>query len=326
MFIGILNIVAAVIVSAVSAYFSVTGIRIIFSGAILGATLMGASLEFAKITATVWLYTWWNKSSRLLRYYLIFAILALILVSSIGIYGYLAKAYVGQRNPGQEIKNRIERIDQSIAREENAISQADGALEQLDVVIDRLFELDYLGYGIDKRNEQKPERVSLKETIDEAEDEISTLLDERFTLQNQFDDFSVDVGPIEYIAVLLYGEDDAESNFDNAVRVLIILLVLVFDPFAVLLMVCGNVAIDKSRGHKGNTRRKRKVNAKTKKNIKKNDNNKKAGSSTKKASPTIKVKEPTKKPEVTVDMSQYVDPNEIKNLKSKLKRPLQRRK
>ena len=68
MFIGILNIIAAVVLSAVSAYFSVTGIRIIFSGAILGATLMGASLEFAKITATVWLYTWWKKSSRLLRY------------------------------------------------------------------------------------------------------------------------------------------------------------------------------------------------------------------------------------------------------------------
>ena len=311
MFIGILNIIAAVVLSAVSAYFSVTGIRIIFSGAILGATLMGASLEFAKITATVWLYAWWRKSSRLLKYYLIFAITVLILVSSIGIYGYLAKAYVGQRNPGQEIKNRIERIDQSIAREENAIEQADGALEQLDVVIDRLFELDYLGYGIDKRNEQKPEREALKSTILEAESEISILLDKRFTLKNQFDDFSVDVGPIEYIAVLLYGEDNAESNFDNAVRVLIILLVLVFDPFAVLLMVCGNVAIDKSRGRKRSNRVKKKVTPKPKK---------------KNGSPPRKVKAPNKKPEVTVDMSQYVDPNEIKNLKSKLKRPLQRRK
>ena len=312
MFIGILNIIAAVVLSAVSAYFSVTGIRIIFSGAILGATLMGASLEFAKITATVWLYTWWKKSSRLLRYYLIFAIVILILVSSIGIYGYLARAYVGQRNPGQEIKNRIERIDQSIEREENAISQAEGAFNQLDVVIDRLFALDYLTYGITKRNEQKPERDALKDTIREAEDEISILLDERFQLKNAFDDFSIDVGPIEYIAVLLYGEDDAESNFDNAVRVLIVLLVLVFDPFAVLLMVCGNVAIDKSRGRKKRSYVRKKVIPKAKKDMVE--------------TPTIKIKKPTKKPEVTVDMSQFVDPNEIKNLKSKLKRPLQRRK
>ena len=315
MFIGILNIIAAVVLSAVSAYFSVTGIRIIFSGAILGATLMGASLEFAKITATVWLYTWWKKSSRLLRYYLIFAITALIVVSSIGIYGYLARAYVGQRNPGQEIKNRIERIDQSISREENAISQAGGALRQLDVVMDRLFELDYLGYGITKRNEQKPERDTLKNTIREAEDEISILLDKRFTLKNEFDDFSVDVGPIEYIAVLLYGEDDAESNFDNAVRVLIVLLVLVFDPFAVLLMVCGNISIDKSRGRKKRSYVRKKVVHRAKKKIKK-----------KNGPPVIKVKKPTKKPEVTVDMSQFVDPKEIKNVKSKLKRPLQRRK
>ena len=315
MFIGILNIIAAVVLSAVSAYFSVTGIRIIFSGALVGATLMGASLEFAKITATVWLYTWWKKSSRLLRYYLIFAITALIVVSSIGIYGYLARAYVGQRNPGQEIKNRIERIDQSISREENTISQAEGAFMQLDVVIDRLFELDYLGYGITKRNEQKPERDALKVTIIEAEDEISILLDERFQLKNAFDDFSVDVGPIEYIAVLLYGEDDAESNFDNAVRVLIVLLVLVFDPFAVLLMVCGNVAVDKSRDRKKRSYVRKKVVHRAKKKSKK-----------KNEPPVIKVKKPTKKPEVTVDMSQFVDPNEIKNVKSKLKRPLQRRK
>ena len=315
MFIGILNIIAAVVLSAVSAYFSVTGIRIIFSGALLGATFMGASLEFAKITATVWLYTWWKKSSRLLRYYLIFAITVLIVVSSVGIYGYLARAYVGQRNPGQEIKNRIERIDQSIEREENAISQAESGLNQLDVVIDRYFALDFLTHGITKRNEQKPERNALKDTIIEAEDEISILLDERFILKNQFDDFSIDVGPIEYIAILLYGEDDAENNFDNAVRILIVLLVLVFDPFAVLLMVCGNVSIAKSHGRKKRSYVRKKVTHRAKKK-----------SNQKNEPPIIKVKKSTKKPEVTVDMSQFVDPNEIKNLKSKLKRPLQRRK
>ena len=315
MFIGILNIIAAVVLSAVSAYFSVTGIRIIFSGALLGATFMGASLEFAKITATVWLYTWWKKSSRLLRYYLIFAITVLIVVSSVGIYGYLARAYVGQRNPGQEIKNRIERIDQSIEREENAISQAESGLNQLDVVIDRYFALDFLTHGITKRNEQKPERNALKDTIIEAEDEISILLDERFILKNQFDDFSIAVGPIEYIAILLYGEDDAENNFDNAVRILIVLLVLVFDPFAVLLMVCGNVSIAKSHGRKKRSYVRKKVTHRAKKK-----------SNQKNEPPIIKVKKSTKKPEVTVDMSQFVDPIEIKNLKSKLKRPLQRRK
>ena len=151
--------------------------------------------------------------------------------------------------------------------------------------------------------------------IREAEDEISILLDERFQLKNAFDDFSIDVGPIEYIAVLLYGEDDAESNFDNAVRVLIVLLVLVFDPFAVLLMVCGNVAVDKSRGRKKRSYVRKKVVHRAKKKSKK-----------KNEPPIIRVKKPTKKPEVTVDMSQFVDPNEIKNVKSKLKRPLQRRK
>ena len=91
-------------------------------------------------------------------------------------------------------------------------------------------------------------------------------------------------------------------------------MVLVFDPFAVLLMVCGNISIDKSRGRKKRSYVRKKVIPKAK--IKKN----------KIETPTIKINKPTKKPEVTVDMSQFVDPNEIKNVKSKLKRSLQRRK
>jgi len=244
MFIGILAILAAITLSIVSAYFSVTGIVTIFSGAAVGAALMGGTLELAKLTGTVWLYSWWKKANAFLKGYLILAVSVLIIISSIGIYGYLAKAYVGQRNPGVELENRIERIDRSIAREERVIESAQSALDQLDSALDRLIELDYLGYGLDRREEQKEERDQLKQEIIEAEEEISILLDQRFELENQLNDFSVDVGPIQYIAALLYGEDDAEQYFDNAVRAFILLLVLVFDPFAVLLMVAGNISID----------------------------------------------------------------------------------
>lgn len=346
MFIGMLNIAAAIILSAVSAYFSVTGIVTIFSGATLGAAMMGAALEFSKIGATIWLYSWWKKASRLLKYYLTFAVAVLILISSIGIYGYLAKAYIGQRNPGQELENRIERIDRSIAREERVIESAQSALDQLDAALDRLIELDYLGYGLDKREEQAEEREQLKQEIENAEDEISTLLDQRFELENQLNDFSVDVGPVQYIAILLYGEEDAESYFDNAVRVLIIMLVLVFDPFAVLMMVSGNIALDGARTSR-KRRRRRKNRGKSKTTTRKekksatNDSGKVESPSSKK-SDAVKslpmeesdkeaprqlgpenreegnetvVRNKTSDHKVVVDMSNYVDPEEIKQLK-----------
>jgi hypothetical protein len=310
-FIGILAILGAIGLSIVSAYFSITGIATIFSGAVIGVTLMAAMLEFAKLVSTVWLYAWWKKTSLLLKYYLTAAVTILILISSIGIYGYLARAYVGQRNPGQEIENRILRIDQSISREERVIESSQAALDQLDAALDRLIELDYIGYGLNQRNEQQAEREQLNQQILDAEENISDLLDQKFEFQNQLDDFSVDVGPIQYIAILLYGEDDAETYFDNAVRVFILLLVAVFDPFAVLLMVAGNIAIDNRRKkrRKPQRRKRKSVKAVASKNEVEDE-----PESEPEPEPEPEPQPAPKK--IEIDMSNFVDPAEIRKAKA----------
>lgn len=310
MFIGIFNIVAAVILSLVSAYFSVTGIQTIFAGAAIGAAIMGASLEFSKIAATVWLHSWWKKASKLLKYYLVFAVTVLIVISSIGIYGYLARAYIGQQGPVTQIETRIERIDQSVARYERDIERAQEALDLLDESIDIYFDYDQATVGLEQREKQSEDRDRLIADINEAQDRIDELEDDRFGLKTEMSNLESNVGPIKYLSALVYGEDNAEENYDKTARIFILLLVIVFDPFAVLMMVSGNIALEnvaeskkrKKPGPKPGTKKK---------------NSKKTPKTKSKELPMEAIPEESKNKQVVVDMSQYVDPNEIKEIREK---------
>lgn len=245
--IGILAIASAVLLSIISAYFSVSGITTIFSAAAISVGIMGGILELSKIAATVWLYNFWKKAAILMKFYFIVAIVILISISSIGIYGYLAKAYVGQSVATNQVETRIERYQQYIDREEKTITRAEDQLELLDRAIEQYIELNVVTRGLESREEQEEERAQLTDTIEQAEEKIaeyeSTILD----LQDEKNRLEVNVGPIRYIAAVFYGEDEAQQYYDDAVRILILLFVLVFDPFAVLLMVAGNMAMQKKK-------------------------------------------------------------------------------
>jgi len=326
MFIGLLSISSAIILSIVSAYFSVSGIVTIFSAAAISAMIMGASLEFSKIAATIWLYYWWKRATSLIKSYLVFAVVMLILVSSLGIFAFLTKAYVGQQQPASQIQNQMERIDSNIGRQQRDIERAEQALEALDESIAIYFEYDQVTRGLEEREKQQEERDALNAAITEAQNEIDNLRDKRVELQNEVEQIEINVGPIQYIAALLYGEDNAESNYDNAARLFIILLVLVFDPFAVLMMVSGNMAIDEANKEKKQNQLRQKRNQRKTKQRKE----KKTKSQSSKELPLEdKKEEPEKKNRkvVEVDMTNYVDPNEVKQAKEATDHlPLRKRK
>jgi hypothetical protein len=242
--IGILSILSAIVLSIISAVFSVTGIRTIFSGALLGVTIMGASMEFAKISATLWLYRMWTESKRLLKVYFIIAIVILIAISTIGIFGYLSKAYIGQETVVTQYDNKIERLEKSIEREQREIERAQKNITLLDDALQSYIDIDVITRALDKRDEQEEEREELRNRIEKAENNIANYEDRIYELRNEKEQFEVNVGPVKYIAILLYGESNARDFYDNAARILIIFLCIVFDPFAVLLMVAGNVSIE----------------------------------------------------------------------------------
>ena len=122
MWFGILTLLTALTIAGVAAWFSIAGLMAIFSAAALPIAVMAGTLEVGKLLTASWLYRYWESTGLALKAYLSTAVLVLMLITSMGIFGYLSKAHLDQAGVSSEAFAIVERIDGQIAREENKIS------------------------------------------------------------------------------------------------------------------------------------------------------------------------------------------------------------
>ena len=233
----------ALAISGVAAFYSIVGLMAIFSASSGSIAVMGSVLEVGKLATASWLYQNWKKIPKLLKYYLTGAVVILMFITSMGIFGYLSKSHIDAGTGTSELYVKLERLDSNIESERKSISRAEGQLEKLDFALERYIELNAVSKGLRKRDEQKPERDKLAQTIDDSQDKIDIYLDERAEIQLQIKSFEVEVGPLKYISALLFGEGDSVNYLDKAVRYVIILLIFVFDPLAVLMLIAANMSL-----------------------------------------------------------------------------------
>ena len=233
----------ALAISGVAAFYSIVGLMAIFSASALSIAVMGSVLEVGKLATASWLYQNWKKVPRFLKYYLTGAVVILMFITSMGIFGYLSKSHIDAGTGTSELYVKLERLDSNIESERKSISRAEGQLEKLDFALERYIELNAVSKGLRKRDEQKPERDALSQTVNESQDKIDIYLDERAEIQLKIKSFEVEVGPLKYISALLFGESDSVNYLDKAVRYVIILLIFVFDPLAVLMLIAANMSL-----------------------------------------------------------------------------------
>ncbi|MAG59501.1 hypothetical protein CMO96_01800 [Candidatus Woesebacteria bacterium] len=346
---AILTLVCALSISAIAAYFSIIGLATIFPGSTAAVITMGAVLEVGKIAAAVWLHRNWSRAPRLIKGYLTGAVLVLMAITSMGIFGFLSKAHIEHQHTIDKSEAIISQIDDKIARENDYINRqkelivkTEGRVEtsedksevnikreqekiaSLYESLDRSIkydreELDKLQVRLDALNKevadleagsgglfsskkkklaelkekQKPEReaianqmltinnriqaarestekqvatlrtkiedyqkseYSAEDTvtedvekynvlISEALDRIDGLEQQKFTEEEASLDIKAEVGPIKYVAALV--TDVTGSTFDTAqaVRVVIIILIFVFDPLAILLVLAAHISL-----------------------------------------------------------------------------------
>ena len=205
---------------------------------------MGGVLEVGKLVTASWLYqNWHNKNlPRTIKYYLTTSVIVLVFVTSMGIFGFLSKAHLDQVTPTTNYTSKITLIDQRILQEERVIERAEKTLLQLDKSIEVYLNKEYATRGLRERRKQEEERKELKLTIDNAMDNIDKLMLEKNTIELDQAKIEAEVGPLKYIAELIYG-DNAKDYFDEAVRWVIIVLIFVFDPLAVLLLIAANISL-----------------------------------------------------------------------------------
>ena len=246
----------ALAISAVAAFYSIVGLMAIFSASALSIAVMGSVLEVGKLATASWLYQNWKKVPRFLKYYLTGAVVILMFITSMGIFGYLSKSHIDAGTGTSELYVKLERLDSNIESERKSISRAEGQLEKLDFALERYIELNAVSKGLRKRDEQKPERDALSQTVNESQDKIDIYLDERAEIQLKIKSFEVEVGPLKYISALLFGENESVNYLDKAVRYVIILLIFVFDPLAVLMLIAANMSLKEEKNKRKRRERK----------------------------------------------------------------------
>jgi|TARA_A100001015_G_scaffold101311_1_gene112541 hypothetical protein len=242
MILAMITLLTALGISAVAAYYSIVGLMAIFSASAMSIAIMGVVLEIGKLITASWLYQNWKRVPFLLKSYLTLAVVVLMFITSMGIFGYLSKAHIDQGKGVAEIYLKVERVDNRIETERNTIARYEKQLTNLDTALNRYLDLGAVSKGLAKREEQEPERRELVRLINESQKRIDDFLTERSEYQLQINSFEVEIGPIKYISALIYG-DEALDYIDTAVRAVILTLVFVFDPLAVLLLISANMSM-----------------------------------------------------------------------------------
>jgi hypothetical protein len=238
--VSIFAMLSAISISGVAAYYSIMGLTTIFPASVLAVIIMGVVLEVGKISSAIWLHTFWNRASFLIKTYLSMAIIILIFITSLGIFGFLSKSHIEHTSSLTSNSFVIENIDSQIAREENIIKNTTQVLFQMDEAINVLIEAQRIrgpDGAIAVREAQKVERESITSQIDQSNLRIQELLDRRTELSMQQAAVEAEVGPIRYVAELVYGPNPDKTLLEEAVRWLIILIVVVFDPLAITLVL-----------------------------------------------------------------------------------------
>lgn len=239
----ILLLFSALAVSTVAAYFSIIGLTTIFPAAYAEIIGMGVVLEIAKLVTASWVYQYWTTSTKLLKTYFVSAVVILSVITSLGIFGFLSRAHIDQTATNQDYTLNMDVIEFRLDAERSKLEQARDRLAGLDDTL-------RTSRGEDKNyvnRTQREEREQLNAEMDQAVANIDALNLELLPMRQEVAQMDAELGPIKYIAELFYSTSD-KSSVDSAVRIIIMLLIFVFDPLAILLVVAANMSIKKRRG------------------------------------------------------------------------------
>ena len=236
--------VVALSLSAVAAWYAVAGLVAIFAAATVPIVIMGSLLEASKLVVASWLYRSWKEIPLLMKSYFTVALVVLMLLTSMGIFGFLSKAHLDQAIPVGDVAAKLALIDEKIQTEKDNINASRKELSQLDSQVDQTIARTEDARGAERsisiRRSQQKDRNRILNEIGAAQTKIANLNEERAPIATEVRKVEAEVGPIKYIAAVIYGDSADTDTLERAVRIVTILIVIVFDPLAVLMLVAAN--------------------------------------------------------------------------------------
>jgi hypothetical protein len=243
----------ALSLSAIAAWYAVAGLVAIFAAAALPIAIMGSLLEASKLVVASWLYRNWKTIPKLLKTYFTIALVVLMLLTSMGIFGFLSKAHLDQAVPTGDVAAKLSLIDEKIKQEKDNLNASRAELNQLDQAVNQTMSRTTEASGAERaiaiRKSQQKDRARILKEIGDSQTKIAKLNEERAPIASEVRKVEAEVGPIKYIAALIYGDNTSEDILEKAVRFVTILIVLVFDPLAVLMLIAANWNLRQQQGN-----------------------------------------------------------------------------
>ena len=232
-------------ISAVAIYYSVIGLAAIFAAAAIPVYIMGTTLEVAKLVCATWLKANWERIPVLMKLYMTTAVVVLMIITSMGIFGFLSKAHLDNNLIGGDVVDKVAIIDEKIKTQRDNIETSRKALLQMDAQVDQILGRSADEKGAERavqiRRNQAKERTRLQSEISASQSQITKLNEERAPIAKDLRKVEAEVGPIKYIAKLVYGDDPDANLLEKAVTWVIIVIVIVFDPLAVIMLLAAQM-------------------------------------------------------------------------------------
>lgn len=266
MSLAILTLFTGLAISAVAIYYSVIGLAAIFSAAVIPIMVMGAILEVSKLVAAWWLKSNWYRAPFLLKYYMLVAVVVLMLITSMGIFGFLSKAHTDQAITTGDVTSQVALYDEQINVERDNIANAKSLISQMDATVQgiiadgesreiklkdgRTYMRSAAEHALQVRRSQAKDRAQFTEIIEQSQAKILELQQKKAPVAANLREVEAKVGPIKYIAQLIYGENPDNNLLEKAVTWVIITIVFVFDPLAVLLLLASQMSFQWARQEK----------------------------------------------------------------------------
>ena len=247
MFLSLITLAVALSLSVIAAWYSIAGLAAIFAAAVVPIIIMGGILELAKVVVTLWLHEHWRQCRWLMKAYLVPAVFMLMVITSMGIFGFLSKAHSDQSLVSGDVQGKIAIYDEKIKTARENIEANRKQLKQMDEAVDQVMARSQDEKGAEKavsiRKNQSRDRVSLAKEIETNQKLIATLNDESAPIRAEVRKVEAEVGPIKYIAALIYGDNPDANLLERAVRWVIIVLVTVFDPLAIMMLLAASESL-----------------------------------------------------------------------------------
>ena len=218
--------ISALFISSMAAFFSVTGIGMLFSGSFIAVCMMASSLEVGKLVTASFLYRYWNTINWLQKSYMTIATIILIGITSMGIFGFLSNSYMGATVEFEGMTTKLQVYKDQL----NTLEEDKEFLKQeLEQSVNALPD-NYITAKRKLRNEYNP-------LIQEKSIQVGELKNKVGQLEIEMVDTGIDVGPLLYIA------EAFDTDIDTAVKWIMFILILVFDPLAVIMVIGFNIAL-----------------------------------------------------------------------------------